>query len=101
LPRGAALTNENLAFQRWNWLVALGGIEVMVLEPERDLALVLLAPVAIDARNAESDAFKLRPMWNCIGTLIAVVTLGLWMPFWIRHRRISPAGSDGGSAGAE
>ena len=55
-----ALTNENLAFQSWNWLVAFDGIEVKVLEAERDLALALLTPVATEARNAESEAFRRR-----------------------------------------
>ena len=67
---------------------------MLVFEAKRDLALALLAPVATEARNAESEAFRRRPIWNCIGTLIAVVTLGLWMRFWIRHRHISPDGSD-------
>ncbi len=73
----------------WYYLRALGGISICVVETCADDARVLAVPVEdyVDDLQTEAEAFMRRPFFNFAIAAPLLLIGGIFIPFWIRHRR--------------
>jgi hypothetical protein len=83
----AAIAGIHHGTLAWTHLVALGGLEVRVLDVQlSDARKVLASAVPHSEILTESETFRRHP-WIYSGLLIFFMYLGAWYPLWIKHRR--------------
>jgi len=71
----------------WTHLVALGGLEVRVLDVQlSDAQKVLASANPHSELLTESATFRRHP-WIYTAVLIFFMDLGAWYPLWLKHRR--------------
>lgn len=87
--RGLAVQSVGIGLPgvQWQYMVAVGGIELRVPADCETTARALLGEGARPPLS-ESAAFWARPVWNTV-VLILLFPIGLW-PLWVRRQRCAP-----------
>ncbi len=83
----ASIAAVHHATLSWTHLVALGGLEVRVLDVQMSEAQNVLASVVPHSEiQPESEAFRQRP-WFYTVVFSLMLLVSTWYPLWLKHRR--------------
>jgi len=71
----------------WTHLVALGGLEIHVLDVELDEARAVFQDVDLESGIlTESESFMQRP-WDYTTVFYLMLLASTWYPLWLKYRR--------------